>query len=731
MGSVITNRWTASSASWALDPMVTLLVIGSAEKTHLVDQIQHICLALPHRNFKIEHVLGMEEGIEALRSADYAVGLLDSEAMEESCWALLEIARACQISTPMVIVTQRDDRVTTEQWLEAGASDVLGLSYLSPPLFERVVFHGLEKQKHAQEVGKLKQQIQLAGRCSRDGLWVWDPRSSEMFLSARWREMMGQPSEDMVAGMDTWLDTVHPDDRERVQASLYQFMTGRAPAWEMEYRAIHNDGSMHWVVNVGLGNRDENNRVNSMVGWLIDLKDRTASHDALTSLPNRNLFLEQLHDALHRSKRQDDFNFAVIYIDLDHFKVVNDSLGHAAGDALLMQVATRLRASIRSLDTVARISPDETTTFTPIPLSQKNVVARFGGDEFAVLLDNVKTPREAAVVAERMQELLQTPFDLNGQEIFSSASIGVAHSQKRYENAEEMLRDADIAMYRSKEQGKACYTLFDSGMHEEVKDRLALETDLRKAIERDEVMLYYQPIVTLQNERTIGFEALLRWNHPERGWISPAMFVPVAEETGLIVKLGAWVMEKAAEQLHLWHTTIDPSLYMSINVSTKQLIQPHFAQNLEAVLLLKGVNPDRIRIEVTESSIMNNQQMATRALEQIRQTGAKVQIDDFGTGYSSLSRLHLLPLDALKIDRSFVMEMDSNRTQEGIVGAIVALAHTLGLDLVAEGIEESNQGHYLRQLGCQFGQGYFYGRPMPPEKVPALLQARPTSTPLY
>lgn len=725
MGSVITNRWTASSASWALEPLVKLLIIGSAENTQLVDQIQHICMALPHRNFKIEHITGMEEGIEALRTTDRAVGLLDCEAMEESCWALLEIARACQIQTPIVIVTHRDDRVTTEQWLEAGASDVLGLSYLSPPLFERVVFHGLEKYDHELQVKKLQDQIKLAGRCARDGLWIWDPRSSEMYLSSRWKEMLGLPAEDSISGMDTWLSCIHPDDRERVQASLYQFMTSKESFWEIEFRAIHKSGSTHWLVNMGLGYRDDNNRITSLVGWFVDLKDRTASHDALTSLPNRNLFLDQLHSALDRAKRQNDYHFAVIYIDLDHFKVVNDSLGHAAGDALLMQVATRLRASIRSLDSVARISPDETTTYTPIPLSQKNVVARFGGDEFAVLLDDIQTPREAAVVAERMQELLQTPFELNGQEIFSSASIGVAHSQKLYANAEEMLRDADIAMYRSKEQGKACYTLFDSGMHAEVKDRLELETDLRKALERDEIMLYYQPIVTLPNERIIGFEALLRWNHPERGWISPGLFVPVAEETGLIVKLGTWVLEKAAEQLHYWHTTIDPELYMSVNVSTKQLIQPHFAQNVEAVLLLKGVNPDRIRIEVTESSIMNNQKLAMQALEQIRQTGAKVQIDDFGTGYSSLSRLHLMPLDALKIDRSFVMQMDANRTQEGIVGAIVALAHTLGLDLVAEGIEESFQGQYLRQLGCQYGQGYFYGRPMPPKDVPPLLEARP------
>lgn len=719
------NRWTASSSSWILEPRVELLVLGREDETPLFEHMRRLCLDLPHKNYKVSHVGGMADGIDALRSNTHAVGFLDCDAMEESCWAVLELARACQVKTSMVVVSRSgEDRMTSEQWLQAGASDVIGQTQLTASFLERLVSYQLEKQQHEAEVQSLQRRIELVGRSARDGLWIWEPRSSEVFLSSRWKAMLGYSPDELVYGMDSWMQCVFPDDREKLQAGLYQFLTSREQVWEMEYRAIHKDGSVHWMVCTALGDRDENGRMSSLVGWLIDLKDRTASHDALTSLPNRKLFLEQLHEALARSRRQDDYHFAVIYIDLDHFKVVNDSLGHGAGDDLLMQVASRLRSSIRSLDAVARISPDATTTYTPVNLSQKNIVARFGGDEFAVLLDNVKTPREAAVVAERMQEVLQMPFSLDGKEVFTSASIGVAHSAKEYKNAEDMLRDADIAMYRSKEQGKAMYTMFDSGMHEEVKYRLELETDLRKALERNEFSVHYQPIVTLQDERIIGFEALLRWQHPERGWISPVTFIPVAEETGFIVPLGQWVLEKATEQLKEWHERLDPYLCMSVNVSSKQLMQPHFAQNVEGVLLLRGVPPGRVRVEVTESSIMNNEQLAIRVLEQIRQIGVRVQIDDFGTGYSSLSRLHSLPLDALKIDRSFVKEMDANATQEGIIGAIVALAHTLRLDLVAEGIEYVEQGHSLRFMGCQYGQGYLYGKPMPPEQVFALLSAQ-------
>jgi len=427
-----------------------------------------------------------------------------------------------------------------------------------------------------------------------------------------------------------------------------------------------------------------------------------AFHDRLTQLPNRALFSDRMARAFARLKRYPGAVFAVLFLDFDRFKNINDSLGHHAGDELLIAIARRLEGCLRPGDTVSRL----------------------GGDEFAILLEDVRDEADAVVVAERVQSAMSQPFSLLGQEIFSSASIGIALAHDGYQNAEDLLRDADMAMYRAKSLGKARHELFDSGMHTRAVALLQLETDLRWAIERQEFELHYQPIVSLESGRVTGFEALIRWRHPERGMVSPAEFIPIAEETGWIVPIGAWVLETACEQLARWQDELrpDPPLTMSVNLSGKQFSQPDLIEFIAGQLRKCNIAPENLKLEITESAIMEQGQEVIERLHALRALGVKLALDDFGTGYSSLSYLHRFPLNTLKIDRSFVMRMQEGGENREIVRIIVALGQTLGLDVIAEGIEETAQLGDLRELGCQGGQGYFFSRPLVPAAALELLK---------
>ena len=425
-----------------------------------------------------------------------------------------------------------------------------------------------------------------------------------------------------------------------------------------------------------------------------------AFHDALTGLHNRVLFMDRLQQAIVRSNRNEEEQFAVLFLDLDRFKLVNDSLGHLVGDQLLIATAQRLQSCLRSCDTLARL----------------------GGDEFAILLEPVQSISDAIAVAERIQQDLSVPLPLNGYEIFTTASIGIASSTIGYERPEDLLRDADTAMYCAKEQGKACYALFDTDMYKQTVTRLQLETDLRWAIERQELCVYYQAIMLLETGQITGFEALVRWQHPTRGLISPAEFIPVAEETGLIVPLGQWVLQTSCQQLCQWQAQFPAlPLTMSVNLSSKQLSQPTLVQQIDQILQQTGLAPKWLNLELTESGIMQNAVSAAKLLAQLKLRKIQVSIDDFGTGYSSLSRLHQFPIDTLKIDRSFVNQINQTGENIEMVEAIIALAHSLGMDVVAEGIETAEQLTQLKQLQCEYGQGYLFSKPLNWRAAAALL----------
>jgi diguanylate cyclase (GGDEF)-like protein len=417
-----------------------------------------------------------------------------------------------------------------------------------------------------------------------------------------------------------------------------------------------------------------------------------AFHDALTGLPNRALFMDHVKMAIQRSRRSGNRLFAALFLDLDRFKIINDSLGHMVGDQLLVGIAHRLEMCLRPGDTVARL----------------------GGDEFTILLEDLATSDDALDVARRVQEAVTQPFNIGGHEVFTTASIGIALSNTGYERAEDLLRDADTAMYRAKLLGKKRHVVFDKEMHDRAMELLQIETDLRRAISRKEFFLNYQPIVSLETGKVSSFEALVRWRHPERGLVMPSEFIPVAEETGLIVPLGLWVLNEACRQMHEWQKLqrADEHVTVSVNLSSRQFSQADLIDQVSAALRDSGLRAGSLKLEITESMVMENIDTAIGMLTQLRGLGVGLSIDDFGTGYSSLSYLHRFPIDTLKIDRSFVTQMTDNTENAEIVRTIVTLARSLNMDVIAEGVETREQLGQLSDLGCDYGQGYLFSRPV-------------------
>ncbi|MUL35892.1 putative bifunctional diguanylate cyclase/phosphodiesterase [Gloeocapsopsis dulcis] len=423
-------------------------------------------------------------------------------------------------------------------------------------------------------------------------------------------------------------------------------------------------------------------------------------HDELTGLPNRALFMKQLKSAILQTKWNADYLFAVLFMDLDRFKVVNDSLGHMVGDQLLIATARRLKACLRPED----------------------MVARLGGDEFVILLDNIKGISDATDVAERIQARLSLPSSLSGHEVFTSISIGIALGTTAYHQPEDLLRDADTAMYRAKVLGKARYEVFDIEMHDSVVKLMQLENDLRRAIERQEFQIYYQPIVLVDTGRITGFEALIRWQHPTRGLLNPVDFISVAEETGAIVPIGYWVLSEACRQLHTWQLEFSAQpLTISVNLSSKQFSQPDLVEQIIHILHSTNLDPRSLKLEITESTIMENAESATAMLLRLRDLGIEIYLDDFGTGYSSLSSLHRFPVDVLKIDRSFINTIQTNHEKPKIVQVIMTLAQNLGMDAIAEGIETVEQRNQLKTLQCRYGQGYLFYQPVDKQTAAAII----------
>jgi|HubBroStandDraft_4_1064222.scaffolds.fasta_scaffold25298_3 diguanylate cyclase (GGDEF)-like protein/PAS domain S-box-containing protein len=648
-----------------------------------------------------------EDGIDLL--------LLDIEMPEVSGLDALQSLRESYSPTdlPIIMVTAKNQSDDIVKALEMGAND-----YLTKPIDFPVALARISTQlshKNAQEaLRESEERYALAARGANDGLWDWNLLTGAVYFSPRWKAMLGFQENEIEDRLEEWLDRIHDADRDRVKQEIDAHQKGLTPHFESEHRLLHKDGGFRWMLSRGLAVHDATGKTLRMAGSQTDITERKVS-DPLTGLPNRLLFIDRLGRLIRHSKRHKDHLFAVLFLDLDGFKMINDSLGHLIGDQLLVGVAARLEKCLRSSDTVARLGE----TFT---------VARLGGDEFTILLDDIKEPADANRAAERLMKALAPPFVLAGKEIFTSISIGIAMSNTAYEEPEDLLRDADTAMYRAKSLGKARFEVFDADMRASVMARLQLETDMRRALERHEFRNVYQPIVALESGRIVGFEALMRWQHPTRGMIGPEEFIFVAEETGLIRDLGWWSLREACRQMSTWRTRSKAylDLTMSVNVSAKQLLQPHLVDEMSKLLRETALPPEALKLEITESAVMADPAAAAEMLQQIKSLGVRLAIDDFGTGYSSLSYLHRFPLDTLKIDRSFISGAADGSDGMEIARTIMPMAKNLRLDVVAEGVETIEQVGLLRRLQCKYAQGYYFSKPLAPEEVPPLLAEEPS-----
>ena len=541
----------------------------------------------------------------------------------------------------------------------------------------------------------------LAAAAISDSLWDWDVQTGEVFYSPRWQMLLGLEG-PLGDTLDAWFERIHPLDQERVQAQLSAHLEGEALTFECEHRVLHEDGRYRWTFCRGLAVRDEVGAVRRVAGSLTSVAQQGVC-DPLTGLPNRALLLDRLRQAFEKYQRDPAQTFAVLFMDLNRFKVINDSLGHQTGDLLLIELSKRLQFCVRSADTVARL----------------------GGDEFVILLENLDGPRSVMQVVDRIGRYTATTFNLDGHQVVSSTSIGVVMDIQHYNSTDDILRDADIAMYHAKGRKKP-YALFDQRMFEQVAARQQTEMELRSALERGELFLMYQPIVSLEGGEVSGFEALVRWQHPHRGLVSPTDFIALAEETGLINTIGEWVLSEACTQMSLWQRSGNAPLTVSVNLSSKQFAQPDLVERVAAILCDTGLEAHYLKLEVTESAVMEDPALAIRVLGALKDLGVRIAMDDFGTGYSSLSYIHSLPLDTIKIDQSFVNQMKSDPKSLEIVRTVVNLAQNLDLDVVSEGVESADQASILGTLHCHYAQGYYFSKPLVEAEVLELLSTSAT-----
>ncbi|WP_254511590.1 putative bifunctional diguanylate cyclase/phosphodiesterase [Anatilimnocola floriformis] len=656
--------------------------------------------------------------LQLLATTDFDAVLLDAMMPGMSGYEVLAEIRKTQtvLELPVLMVTAKSQSEDMVQAFESGASDYITKPINFPVALARINAH-VTSRKMAVRLRESEMRYSLSAQGANDGLWDWDLLGQRVHFSDRWKSMLGYQPAEISEDSSEWFSRIHSDDLQHVRQALADHQAGLTPQFESEHRMLHRDQTYRWMLSRGMAVRDHAGRQTRMAGSQTDIT-RGKAADPLTGLPNRVMFMEHLAAAVKAAKAQRGAPYAVLFLDLDRFKVVNDSLGHLAGDELLVNVAKRLEGCLRRSDVLSRVS-------------DRCTISRFGGDEFVVLLKGLQSPENASLVADRILEVLGDPLMLRGQEVNLSASIGIAVATTGDDSADDLLRDADTAMYQAKSQGKSRWCLFDQSMRKQALDRLALEADLLKAIERGEFQIHYQPIVEMPSKEIKGFEALLRWKHATRGNVSPVEFIPIAEEIGFIVDLGAWVLEHACRQVRQWQLEYPEhgQMFVSVNVSTLQFASPGLVDHVRDCLRATGLDGRCLKLEITESALMLDTELAAGRLEQLKSLGVTISLDDFGTGYSSLSYLQSFKIDNLKIDRSFIAQLGESEESNEIVRTIINLAHNLGMQVTAEGIEGQTQHTQLHQMTCESGQGYHYSRPLPNAEVVALLQqTRATTT---
>lgn len=667
------------------------------------------------KGFENHRVGHLAEAVRTLRKTPFTAVVVDLDLPDSS--GLSTCQRLLQASGRAAVVVLIDDaqvRDLASRVLSLGADAYLPLGKADPVVVESVVRTALAHRAANESQRQVADRFGLAFQGAGDGLWDWDCQSEMAFFSRRCNEMFGYEEGDGHFNIGRWFSRVHPDDLPTLQARLETLVDQGGGRFNFEHRTLNGSGEPHWLQVRGIAAHDLEGRALRLVGLFADVTDRRIEeeravhrslHDDLTGLANRGLFVDRVARSLGALQRQDDRRLAVLFIDLDEFKAVNDLYGHRAGDRALETIARRLESVIRFGDTVARL----------------------GGDEFGILLPSLDEVGHAMHVADRAQEVLAEPIQVDRNDIMVGASIGIALSRKGSVEPSAIIHDADVAMYRAKALGGGRCQVCDPSMHDDAVALLRLETELRQAVACRQFQMFFQPIVDLHSGRVSGLEGNLRWNHPQRGLISPADFLAVAEATGLMPDLGTWVVKECCRQLGEWRRRLDSqlTLWLCVNVCAGLMRNRDLVKELAIMLELSGVPPQRIVLEFTEDAVLDNGSNVQDQLLRLHDLGVRLGIDDFGTGYSSLSHLDRFEYDILKIDPSIVQQLDESDAGDRLISTVLGLAGQLGIEVIAEGVETSTQAARLKRLGCRYAQGFWLAEPAPPETVEQLIEAPP------
>lgn len=639
-----------------------------------------------------------------------ALEQLDADAL---AWLRQIVAT---MRTPMVVIVEgpaAQRSVLRRAAQEAGACDCLLRSELSTPLLEAAVSHARNLGSYDARLSELRERFSLAIRGAKDGMWEWDLVRQRVFYSQRWRELLALDGESIRPTIESWLSRVHPQDVERLRSDLDNHLNGLTPIHENEHRIRDGAGKWRWVMSRAVIHRNAANKVVRMAGSLTDVTPyrlreqelrQQSRHDATTNLPDRRVFHEHLARAVELARAHDDFTFVVLLVEVDRLGQIRDSFGVAAADELVAAIAKRLRGCLRPEDHLFR----------------------FGPEQLAILLEDIEDASHGTHIADRIHDAVAEPLELAGQTTFTTVSIGMTSSAHGYVRVEELVADVSAAVDTARDRGRNRHEIYDTSMRIESRTLLALEMAMRKALDHEHFDLHYQPIVRLADRQVLGFEALMRWNHPERGSIPPSEFIPIAEDTGLIIPLGRWAIREAVRRLHGWQEEfgLRGQLSVSVNLSAKQIGDPLLLETIDSVLAETQIEPSNLKLELTESVMIDKVEQVTELLQELRRRGVEVWIDDFGTGFSSLGYLHRFPVDGLKIDRTFVHGLDGTAPSATMVRTILGLAENLGLAVVAEAIETEEQAAQLAELGCEMCQGWLFGRAVDRRAVATILHWR-------
>jgi diguanylate cyclase (GGDEF)-like protein/PAS domain S-box-containing protein len=639
------------------------------------------------------------------------IGFIDLRAGDEASASLVQRLRDCGAALVCIIDPRDRDSLTTgrRQARQLGATEILPRDAIDATMLELVTSWALERYDLHRALEEAHARFSAAVQGTRDGFWEWDMRRDAIYFSRRWKEILGYEEADVGQDVSEWFDRVHPHDLHRVRADIEAHRRGTKPNHELEYRILAKDGTYRWVLSRGLMMTDATGRAIRMSGSLTDttpLRQQVerireeGRHDALTHLPRQDTLMRQLARSVELARDHRDYLFAVLLVEIHRFRLLQEGIGPTGTDTLLGQVAARLRRCVQSDD----------------------VLTRLDGPRFAVLLPGIEDEGVATHVSDRVLHALEEPFEIEGEQVYVSVNIGMTSSARGYRDPDDVLADVSAAAARATGRSPQRRSeMFATHMRVEAATMLRLEMALRTAVDREQFVLHYQPIVSIPGRKLSGFEALIRWQHPTRGLVPPGEFIPIAEETGMIVPMGRWALQTALRQLAQWHAdTGNESLTMSVNLSGRQTDDPKLTQDILEAIEAAGVPASTLHLELTESELMENASVAAELLGGLRREGVKIYMDDFGTGYSSLSYLDRFPVDGLKIDRSFVDVLDGTADSATMVRTILSLAGNFNLDVVAEGIETDAQFAQLETLGCGLGQGYLMSRPVDSDRATEL-----------